>query len=110
MVKKALLTAALLGVVSVHGAPPPARVPVLVELYTSEGCSSCPAADALLAMLQRDQPIDNAQIVPIGLHVDYFDHAGWKDPFSSPAFTDRQRNYSQLFGPDSVYTPQIVVN
>ena len=94
-----------------QGRPAPApRVPVLVELFTSEGCSSCPAADALLESLQREQPVESAVIIPVGLHVDYFDHAGWKDAFSSAAFTERQRNYSEKFGPTSVFTPQIVVN
>ena len=85
------------------------RVPVLVELYTSEGCSSCPPADAFLESLSRDQPVPRAQIIPVGFHVDYFNDLGWKDAFSSPTFTARQRSYSPVFG-DNLYTPQIVVD
>src|SRR5207342_2694247 len=86
------------------------RVPVLVELYTSEGCSSCPPADAFLESLLREQPVARAEIIAIGLHVDYFNSPGWKDAFSAPTFTARQRSYTPVFGDDNVYTPQIVVD
>lgn len=100
----------LLALASRGGAVQPPRVPVLVELYTSEGCSSCPPADALLSSLVRDQPIAGIEVIPIGLHVDYFNDLGWKDSFSSAAFTARQRSYSTVFGDENMYTPQMVVD
>lgn len=83
---------------------------VVVELFTSEGCSSCPPADTLLQRLVASPPVEGVQIVALGEHVDYWDQQGWRDRFSSASLTNRQRVYSQAFNTDNIYTPQMVVD
>jgi len=87
---------------------PKERDPILIELFTSEGCSSCPPADALLQ--QYLNVLDGPNVIGLGEHVDYWDQLGWKDRFSSPVFTTRQQQYARVFNVDSIYTPQMVVD
>jgi hypothetical protein len=79
----------------------------LAELFTSQGCSSCPAADRLLGEYAQE---NKEHIITLAFHVDYWNRLGWKDPFSNAAFSDRQRHYASSFGNESVYTPQAVIN
>lgn len=79
--------------------------PVVVELFTSQGCSSCPPADALLHRLARRE-----DVIPLALHVDYWDYIGWKDQFADPAHTRRQKDYAAIAGRRMIYTPQMVIN
>ena len=78
---------------------------VVVELFTSQGCVSCPPADEFFAMLTGDP-----RVIPLSLHVDYWDYIGWEDSFGNPRFTERQKNYARAIGSRTIYTPQFIVD
>jgi hypothetical protein len=95
---------------TMHGAPPKlGPAPVVVELFTSQGCSSCPPADALIHDIAND-PALRGRVIPLSFHVDYWDSLGWRDPFSSSEWTQRQARYARTMHLNSAYTPQAVVN
>jgi hypothetical protein len=91
-------------VAGMAGAQPTSRSAVVVELFTSQGCASCPPADDFFAELVSDP-----DVIPLALHVDYWDYIGWPDKFADPAFTDRQKAYARMAGSRMIYTPQLIV-
>jgi len=104
--RAAIFTLATLAVTAAGGAGAQSRPsPAVVELFTSQGCSSCPPADAVLADIAK-----RGDVIALALHVDYWDYIGWKDTFGDPAFAARQRSYAQVAGEGMVYTPQMIVN
>lgn len=105
MFKKSMLSAAMVAFGGANALAADAAHPVVLELFTSQSCSSCPPADALLKELSASDP----SLLPLSFHVDYWDYLSWKDVHSSPEYTARQRAYSRALGGNNVYTPQLIV-
>lgn len=94
-----------------HAELPAKHKPVVVlELFTSQGCSSCPPADKLLGEIAMKAKAQDLQVYPLSFHVDYWNNLGWRDPYSGKSATERQRDYARVFRNSSVYTPQLVIN
>ena len=100
----------LIGIVGLGSVSGETRVPVVVELFTSEGCSSCPPADTILGKLRQLRAPNGAEVLVLGEHVDYRNHSGWTDRFSPPTLTERQNGYARRFHLGSAYTPQMVID
>ncbi|MEO8378614.1 MAG: DUF1223 domain-containing protein [Acidobacteriota bacterium] len=120
MMKRGLLILSLAGALSLGSCAREARSSerkigegrartVVLELFTSQGCSSCPPADALLSRLRRED-FGGSTVIPLAYHVDYWNHLGWSDPFSSPHWTQRQNLYAKALKSDQIYTPQLIIN
>jgi hypothetical protein len=107
MDSRKIVTLMILALMAAHAL---AQKAVLVELFTSEGCSSCPPADALLKLVNGSQTNGGQLVVGISEHVTYWNSLGWSDPYSSPAYTERQNAYSERFHLEGPYTPQMVIN
>ncbi|WP_085865526.1 DUF1223 domain-containing protein [Pseudooctadecabacter jejudonensis] len=99
-----ILASLSVAITMMGAAPASAEGPVVIELYTSQGCSSCPPADALLHDLA-----DRDDVIPLALHVDYWDYIGWADSFADPRHTVRQQGYAAAAGHNTIYTPQMVI-
>ena len=104
-----ILTLVIGAVVAIESQTRAGDTPVVVELFTSQGCSSCPSADALLRRIATDPKL-RGKVIPLAYHVDYWNHLGWRDPFSSREWSQRQGDYVRAMKLASAYTPQIVVN
>jgi hypothetical protein len=109
VVTRLVFLAAILTGATASAEPKPAPGPVLVELFTSQGCSSCPPADKVLSQLARAGRVSGRDVVALSFHVDYWDDLGWKDPWSQAAWTERQRAYARRLPAGSSYTPQLVI-
>jgi len=99
----------LAGCSAAAGEPRSDEAPLVIELFTSQGCSSCPPADRLLDKLAHAGELAGRPLAPLSFHVDYWDDLGWADPYARPAWTERQRQYARAIGDASVYTPELVI-